>query len=70
MLAAQWFNSHRGLLIHAALIVSMAAILFVLLRLTGRRLIDNSSGRSSALRAAIDHLAHSPALALIMLCAA
>ncbi len=70
MLAAKWFELYRSLIIHAALIALAAAILFLLLRLSGLRLINRASGRVSAFREALYRAAHSPALALIMLCAA
>ncbi len=70
MLAAKWFELHRVLLVHATVIAVLAAVLVVVLRLTGLRLIHQSAGRIGALREATYRAAHSPALALIMLCAA
>ncbi len=66
----KWFDVQRGLLIHAGLIGLTAAVLVVLLRLLGLRLIRRSTGREQPLREAIYRAAHSPSHALIMLCAA
>ncbi len=66
----QWFDSDRSLLIHAAVIVSVSVLLVVLLRLAGLSLIRRSQGRTEPLREAVYRSAHSPVLALIMLCGA
>ncbi len=70
MLHTKWLDSYRDLLTHVGIIALVAALLVVLIRLIGLRLIHRSTGRAGPLRKALYRSAHSPLLALIMLCAA
>ena len=70
MSSTQWLDSDRGLLVHAAAIVSVSVLLVVLLRLAGPSLIRRARRRTEPLREAVYRSAHSPVLALIMLCGA
>lgn len=70
MLHAKWLASYRELLIHAGIIVLVAAFLVVVIRLVGRRRINRSGGHTADFREALYRSAHAPLRALIMLCAA
>ena len=70
MLDTKWLDSYRDLLTHAGIIAVVAALLVVLIRPVWLRLIHRSTERAAPLREAIYRSAHSPVLALIMLCAA
>ncbi len=70
MVHTKWFDLYRGLIAQAGIIAIACALLVTALRLAGRWLIARSSRRADPFREALYRSAHSPVLALIVLCGA
>lgn len=70
MVNANWFDLYQGLFVRAGTIILACVLLATLLRVVGRRLIASSTRRADPWREAVYRSAHSPVLALIMLCGA
>jgi MscS family membrane protein len=67
MISATWFGSYQSLVVHAGIIAVVSALLSVLLRTVGRRLIAHAARHSEPMREALYRATLSPLVALILL---